>query len=130
MKDAQQIDVERIICRLDDLDPGGARGFAIGGGDWPLRGFVVRINNDVRGFVNWCPHAGHPLNLRPHRFLTADGTLIVCASHGALFEKSTGLCVAGPCAGQHLQTLPLRIESGFVMLTDEVDTTAGGETPR
>lgn len=126
MSDGQQIDVERVICRLDDLERSGARGFAIGGGDWPLRGFVVRIGNEVlnpavRGFVNRCPHAGHPLNLRPHRFLTADSSLILCSSHGALFEKATGLCVAGPCAGQHLRTVPLKVESGFVMLADEVD---------
>ena len=57
MSEARQIDVERVICRLDDLDESGARGFAIGSGDWPLRGFVVRINNQVRGFVNRCPHA-------------------------------------------------------------------------
>jgi nitrite reductase/ring-hydroxylating ferredoxin subunit len=127
MSGARQIDVERVICRLDDLQPDGARGFAIGSGDWPLRGLVVRINNEVRAFVNRCPHAGHPLNLRPHRFLTADGTLILCSSHGALFEKSTGLCVAGPCAGQHLRPVPLKVESGFVMLADEVEAAAVGE---
>jgi len=124
MSGAQQIDVERVICRVDDLGRDGARGFAIGGGDWPLRGFVVYVNNDVRAFLNRCPHAGHPLNLRPHRFLTADATLILCSSHGALFEKATGLCVAGPCAGQSLQPLPLRIDGGFVMLADEIDANA------
>lgn len=115
------IDVERVICRLDELASSGTHGFAIGGGDWPLRGFVVYVNNQVRGFVNRCPHVGHPLNLRPHRFLTADGTLILCSSHGALFEKATGLCVAGPCAGQYLEALPLKIESGFVMLADDAE---------
>jgi naringenin degradation protein FdeD len=40
----------------------------------------------------------------------------LCASHGALFEKSTGYCVAGPCAGQSLQTLPLEVSDGYVML--------------
>jgi len=42
MSAAHQIDVERVICRLDDLGDSGSRGFAIGSGDWPLRGFVVR----------------------------------------------------------------------------------------
>jgi nitrite reductase/ring-hydroxylating ferredoxin subunit len=130
MSEARQIDVERVICRLDDLEPQGARGFAIGTGDWPLRGFVVRVNSEVRGFVNRCPHAGHPLNLRPHRFLTADGTLILCSSHGALFEKATGFCIAGPCAGQQLRPVSLKVESGFVMLADDVDTAALGEAGR
>ena len=47
MNEPRPIDVERVICRLDDLEESGARGFAIGGGAWPLRGFVVRINADM-----------------------------------------------------------------------------------
>jgi nitrite reductase/ring-hydroxylating ferredoxin subunit len=124
MSERRQIDVERVICRLEDLGESGARGFAIGGGDWPLRGFVVRINSEVRGFVNRCPHAGHPLNLRPHRFLTHDSSSILCSSHGALFEKLTGLCVAGPCAGQALRTVPIVVADGFVMLADTADPAA------
>jgi nitrite reductase/ring-hydroxylating ferredoxin subunit len=120
MSEDCQIDVERVICRLDDMGESGARGFTVGSGDWPLRGFVVRVNNEVRGFINHCPHAGHPLNLRPHRFLTPDSTLILCSSHGALFEKLTGYCVAGPCAGRSLQAIAVKVESGFVMLADPV----------
>ena len=113
------IDTTRVICSLADLPEEGARGFTIGEGDWPLRGFVVRVGREVRGYVNVCPHAGHPLNLLPHRFLTADGALIVCSSHGALFEKATGLCVAGPCAGQSLRALPVLIEAGYVLVAEE-----------
>jgi len=121
---AAPLDLERVICRIDALGVGGARGFAIGNGDWPLRGFVVRVGKEIRGYVNRCPHVGHPLNLLPHRFLTADETLILCSSHGALFEKLTGYCVAGPCAGQALQPLPLRIADGFVLLADGVEPSA------
>ena len=127
MSNGRQVDVERVICRLADLEDPGARGFAIGGGDWPLRGLVVRVRSEVRAYVNRCPHAGHPLNLRPHRFLTPDGALILCSSHGAVFERLTGYCVAGPCAGRALTLLPLIIESGFVLLADEVDPQAYAE---
>jgi nitrite reductase/ring-hydroxylating ferredoxin subunit len=54
------IDLERVICRVSDLEVHGARAFTMGGGDWPLRGFVVRVGDAVRGYVNCCPHAGHP----------------------------------------------------------------------
>ena len=115
------IDLTRVICRVAELEVSGARAFTLGGGEWPLRGFVLRERDQVRGYLNRCPHAGHPLDLVPGRFLTADGSLILCSSHGALFEKSTGLCVAGPCPGRTLTPLPLRIESGLVMLADEFD---------
>jgi len=117
-------DVERVLCRFSDLEDPGARGFTIGTGDWPLRGLVVRVGDEVRGYVNHCPHAGHPLNLRPHRFLTPDDALILCSSHGALFDKLTGYCVAGPCAGRSLRPVPLTLEDGFVMLADGVDALA------
>jgi nitrite reductase/ring-hydroxylating ferredoxin subunit len=120
----RQIDVERVICRLDDIEDCAARGFTIGSGDWPLRGFIVRVRNEVRGYVNRCPHVGHPLNLRPHRFLTPDGSMVMCSSHGALFEKLTGYCVAGPCAGHFLRPVPLQVNDGFVLLADDVDPVA------
>lgn len=117
-------DLERVVCRLSDLEPEGARAFTIGAGDWPLRGFVVRSGAAVRGYLNRCPHAGHPLNLLPHRFLSPGGALILCSSHGALFEKETGYCVAGPCAGQSLTPLALEVRCGFVLLAESVDVNA------
>jgi nitrite reductase/ring-hydroxylating ferredoxin subunit len=121
MSAGRDIDVERVVCRLTDLDEHPARAFTIGTGDWPLRGFVVRTGTEVRGYVNRCPHAGHPLNLLPNRFLTPDGALILCSSHGAVFEKQTGYCVAGPCAGRSLRAVPLEVQAGFVMLADHVE---------
>ena len=121
------LDVERVVCRETELDAHGVRAFTIGAGDWPLRGFVVRAGAQLRGYVNRCPHAGHPLNLLPDRFLTPDGALLLCSSHGALFEKLTGFCVAGPCAGRSLTPVALQVRSGFVMLADEVDIAALAE---
>jgi len=121
------IDVERVICRLSDIADPGARGFTLGRGDWPLRGFVVRENDNVWGYVNRCPHAGHPLNLQPHRFLTPGRELILCSSHGALFDRQTGFCIAGPCGGQSLTSVPLTVDAGYVMLAEGVDPEAYAE---
>jgi nitrite reductase/ring-hydroxylating ferredoxin subunit len=118
--DSRVIDVERVVCRLSELER-GARGFTLGGGGWPVRIFALRVRDAVHGYLNRCPHAGHPLDLLPERFLTADGTLILCSSHGALFEKTTGYCVAGPCAGRALTPVPLQVRCGVVMLADSVD---------
>ena len=119
-----ELDLERVICRLADLEDCGSRGFTVGGGDWPLRGFVVRSGKEVRAFVNRCPHAGHPLDLRPHRFLTPDRALILCSSHGALFEKDAGLCLAGPCSGERLRAVPLEVIGDFVLIAADADLAA------
>jgi nitrite reductase/ring-hydroxylating ferredoxin subunit len=115
------IDLARVLCTLSELEETGSRGFAVGEGDWPLRGFVVKTPHGVAAFVNYCPHAGHPLNFRPHKFLTPDRGLIMCGSHGALFARDTGLCVLGPCAGQSLTWIPVDVMNGFVMLAEDAD---------
>ncbi len=115
------IDTGRVICALDELAGRPCRAFTVGGGPWPLSGFVVRRGDRVHAYRNRCPHAGHPLNLKPHDFLTPDGSLIVCCSHGALFEIATGRCVDGPCAGQSLEALPVEVIAGHVFLGEGVD---------
>lgn len=118
-----EIDLARVICPLHELADPGARGFTMGGGDWPLRGFVVRQGGDVRAYVNHCPHAGFPLNGSPDRFLAPAASLIRCVMHGALFEVGTGRCVSGPCVGQGLQPLPVHVRSGYVLLDENVPLT-------
>lgn len=113
------LDVAKVICPVEELAEDGCRGFTVGGGDWPLMGLLVRVNGQIRGYLNRCPHAGHRLNILPHKFLSPDGSVIVCASHGALFEKGSGYCVAGPCAGRSLTPVPVRIESGYILLDQE-----------
>lgn len=120
MTDYFELDTERVICSLADLGEQGCRGFTLGEGDWPLRGFVLRVGKEIRAYRNWCPHAGHSLNLNPHQFLTPDGALIICNSHGALFERDGGLCIAGPCAGLSLRSLAVRIVSGYVVLVEDI----------
>lgn len=114
-------DLNRLLCRLDELPPGGCREFRIGAGDWPLRGFVVSLPDGVRAYVNRCAHLSYPLNYLPDEFLTYDQRFIECGMHGARFEKDTGLCVAGPCLGRSLIALPVRVEAQRVWLADDVD---------
>jgi nitrite reductase/ring-hydroxylating ferredoxin subunit len=117
----QEIDTTRVLCSLAELEATGSRGFAVGEGDWPLRGFIVKTSNGIAAYVNYCPHAGHPLNFRPNKFLTPDGNLILCCSHGALFARDNGLCIAGPCQGQSLTPIPVEVVGGCVMIGADVD---------
>lgn len=105
-----------VIARLDDIGDPGSREFAVGEGDWPLRGFVVRKGDQVFAYMNRCPHAGHPLNRSPDGFLGMNNQLIMCRSHGALFDIESGMCVAGICSGRSLQKLPVHVREGVVSL--------------
>lgn len=121
---SDEIDLERVLCRVAELEATGCREFRLGGGDWPLKGFVVNACGGVHAYINRCPHQALSLNLLPDRFLSADGSVIVCCMHGAIFEKSTGLCIAGPCAGRTLAAVAVEVMAGLVMLAEGTDAAA------
>lgn len=101
-----------ILCQLDDIPDGDARGFRHEG-----RALVaVRLGDQVQVFVNRCPHIGIPLNFSPDVFLDVSGDYLQCANHGALFRKDDGLCLRGPCVGRALEAVPCRQEEGQVVL--------------
>lgn len=108
--------VPTVICALDELAERDAREFTVGAGDWPLRGFVVRYHGAIRAYENRCPHAGHALNWLPNRFFAPQSDLLICSSHGALFDADSGDCVAGPCMGRALRALDVAVENGNVVL--------------
>ena len=113
-----------VLCRLSDIAEEDTKAFVLGDGDWPLRGLLVRTGGSVVGYVNRCPHAGHMLSFRPDKFLTPDRKLILCQSHGALFDKASGRCVGGPCVGESLTRVPVRVEENHVCLAADVDIDA------
>ena len=69
----------------------------------------------VRAWLNVCPHAGRRLDYLPGQFLLDRG-LLVCAAHGASFRTTDGECVAGPCRGAHLRSVPIEVRDGEIRL--------------
>ena len=104
-----------ILCGIDDLADPGSKGFVFRDGEDLFQGFIVRRGGEVFGYLDRCPHAGFPLALDPDRYLTRDGALILCSSHGALFRPGDGVCVAGPCAGRVLRTWPVTVMGSDVV---------------
>ena len=108
---------EVTVGRLDEIEDPGCREFEIGEGDWPFKGFVVRRGDSVYAYQNYCVHVGHPLNWMPNAFLTKDRSAIICASHGAMYEIDSGLCVAGPCKGKSLREVAVEVRDGIIFAT-------------
>jgi nitrite reductase/ring-hydroxylating ferredoxin subunit len=102
------------LCRLDELADPGARGFSFREDTALFFGFVVRTGDEVRGYVDSCPHAGWRLAGMSDNYLTRDERHLLCSGHGALFRLDDGECVAGPCFGDKLETWAVRIEDGVV----------------
>lgn len=77
---------------------------------------LLRHGEQVKGWLNVCPHAGRRLDYAPGMFLLSAAGEVVCPVHGATFELEQGLCTAGPCRGQSLRALPLQVVDGQVLL--------------
>lgn len=77
---------------------------------------LYRDGDDVRGWLNICPHAGRRLDWAPGQFLKSKAGELVCAAHGASFSLVDGNCVAGPCKGDRLRAVPLHVRDGQVFL--------------
>lgn len=87
--------------------------------------FVLRIDGELRAYLNQCAHVPIELDWNPGRFLDDTGTVIVCATHGAVYDAADGACVGGPCRGRGLQAVPCREVDGRV----EVRATLVGNSP-
>ena len=104
-------------CAAADLAPGRTLTFRLECGGRRVNGFVVNHDGQVRAWVNRCPHVGTPLDLWPNEFYTDDGRDLICSTHGAIFEPLSGQCTIGPCAGDALQSLPLRRDGETLVVT-------------
>ncbi len=105
----------RALCRVEDIPDGGAKGFppAPGGFTGLL---AIRQGSAVFVYVNSCPHIGTPLDWTPDRFLSADGSRIICATHGAEFQIADGVCIRGPCRGDSLEPVMIQINDGTIFV--------------
>lgn len=100
------------LCNSEELPEGSSRGVELAGGSVLL----VRRDGRVHAYRNRCPHRGIPLEWQPDQFLDVSGSLIQCATHGALFVIESGECVAGPCAGESLVALATREQDGAIWI--------------
>lgn len=104
------------LCRLDDIPDNGAIAVDAMLADGEESVILLRRDGQVQGYLNVCPHAGRRLDYAPGKFLLKSDTLI-CAVHGATFNRAGGECIAGPCRGEHLRAVGVHVDDGMVHLT-------------
>ncbi len=101
-----------------DIPDGGSRGYGAGEGGFTGL-FAVRRGDEIRVYVNSCPHLGAPLDWVPGRFMSADGARIICAMHGAEFEIDDGVCTGGPCLGDRLEAVRFEVREGVLHVPED-----------
>ena len=104
------------LCRLEDIEDGGAKGVEVSGDTKKVGIILLRSGDKVHGFLNRCPHRGLPLETFPDAFLDETGETLICTNHGARFRASDGMCIQGPCINIALVRMPLALDNGAVVL--------------
>lgn len=106
--------MSHVLCPLDTLEENVGRSFRSPAGEVIL----VRRDGQVHAWQNICPHLGINLEFNPDEFMDCEGHYLICSNHGALFQVEDGRCVSGPCQGESLLPVPIRLVDGQVVLAD------------
>jgi nitrite reductase/ring-hydroxylating ferredoxin subunit len=114
--------VSRVQVRVgarNEIRPGQVRVVALPrGADRRPREALVLLGSDgePRAYLNRCRHLPIPIDGGSRNFLAQDGEHLLCGTHGALYRRDDGLCVAGPCLHLALETVPIVEENGVLFL--------------
>ena len=111
------------LCASSDLAEKGLA-FVFDVLQWrePMRAFVLRFVGRVVGYLNRCVHVPSEMDWQPGEFLDSRQEFILCATHGAAYEPSSGRCVAGPCGRGRLTMLHVEERDGGVYWYPSRDT--------
>jgi nitrite reductase/ring-hydroxylating ferredoxin subunit len=108
-----------VVCPSAALvDGGDGVRFEVRRGDGPHTAFAIRYEGRVHAYLNRCAHLGVELDWQPGRFFDADGMVLICSTHGALYDPETGACLGGPCRGAGLVPVAVDEVDGEVVLRE------------
>jgi nitrite reductase/ring-hydroxylating ferredoxin subunit len=85
------------------------------------RAFALRFEGRVVAYMNRCAHVPTEMDWQPGQFLDLDRRFILCQVHGAVYEPTTGRCIAGPCGGGRLMAIDVIERDGRVYWYPSLD---------
>jgi len=104
------------VASTRDLKPGDSMKFLL-----PIRGadeecFVINFNGEFHAYVNRCRHVPMPMDWVDNQFFAEEGRYLMCQTHNAYYEPSSGECIAGPSSacGKFLYRVPLEIKNDVI----------------
>lgn len=81
-----------------------------------ITGFIIRFNGRAYGFVNQCAHIPVELDWNEGDFFNITKDSLICSTHGAQYDPTTGYCFLGPCKGRSLAQLDIIEQDGKILL--------------
>jgi nitrite reductase/ring-hydroxylating ferredoxin subunit len=112
-------EAERVICTSAELvDSGDGVRFEVERYGRREPAFAVRYNGTVHAYLNRCAHVPIELDWNQGRFFDAEGLILLCSTHGAMYAPETGRCLGGPCSRGRLVPVPVEEQDGKIFLKE------------
>ncbi|WP_157315146.1 Rieske (2Fe-2S) protein [Chitinibacter sp. GC72] len=80
---------------------------------------ALRYDGQVYAYLNECAHIPIELDFNPGDVFDLSRQYLICSTHGAYYDPTTGLCLGGPCSGRRLKKLPVVEKDNAVWLLEE-----------
>jgi nitrite reductase/ring-hydroxylating ferredoxin subunit len=110
----------RLICPSGELEDSrrGVR-FDVRRAGEAVPAFAVRFEGRVHAYLNRCAHVAMELDWKAGEFFDAEGLVLICSTHGALYAPESGECLGGPCLGcSGLEPVAIEERDGTVYLKE------------
>lgn len=107
------------VCARGELQGDVVKAVALPrGSDGRPREALVLLGSDgePRAYLNRCRHLPIPIDGGSKRYLTQGGEHLLCGTHGAMFRRDDGVCIAGPCLKLALESIPIVEENGVLYI--------------
>lgn len=79
-------------------------------------GFVIRFEGKPYAYLNQCAHVSVELDWEHGRFFNVTHDFLICATHGAQYVPSSGVCILGPCKGKKLQAIDVTEDNNEITI--------------
>jgi len=106
---------ERLICQGGALiERGRGVRFEVDYFGERAPAFIIRKEGVVHGYLNRCAHVAMELDWQEGVFFDSDARDLLCSTHGAVYDASSGRCLGGPCNRKSLIKLRVAERNGNV----------------
>ena len=112
------------LCQLTEIPENSGLAVDCEGPDGRRRIVIFRTNSGPKAYLDICPHQGRSFEFAPGEYLLDERDTLICPHHGASFELASGSCLSGPCQGDRLSRVEIKLIGSAVHLAE---TKAQGE---
>lgn len=107
------------IASETDVQEGQTLKFSFRRGSETIDGFLARFGGKIVAYENVCRHLPLTLDYDDNRFFDSEGKFLICQTHGAMYHPANGQCIEGPCGGESLYPIEIRLKDGAVWLAED-----------